>query len=168
MPTQLHSLSENMRASAWQLALALQLQTVPGSLPSHYAVSLVGGTHFRCCIRKHTFTCERKIVVVFLLFFQKSPKASLLTLLCMQIFIVWRLTVDTTRKLRLLAWNADHDACIFIWPILHMTKMFIQMKYFNPIIITCFLFVCMQFFLTYIKTGIHKCHIPICSKRLTY
>lgn len=71
MPTQLHSLSANMWASAWLLALALQLQRMPGGLPKHHAMSLVGGTHFRRCIN-NVLTCERTMLFFFL---QKTPKA---------------------------------------------------------------------------------------------
>lgn len=92
MPTQLHSLSENMRAPAWLLALALQLQELPGSLPSHYAVSLVGGAHVRYHIRKHfegvgkSFFC---LSVSVFFPFEGPPRSLFLTLLCMQIFLFW-------------------------------------------------------------------------------
>lgn len=52
MPAQLHPLSASVWAYAWLLALALQLQRVPGSLPSHHALSLVGGTHTGCCVAR--------------------------------------------------------------------------------------------------------------------
>lgn len=91
MPTQLHSLSENMRAPAWLLALALQLQELPGSLPSHYAVSLVGGAHVRYRIRKHFEGVGKSFFFVcFCLYsFRRTPEVCFLTLLCMQIFLFW-------------------------------------------------------------------------------
>ena len=87
MPAQLHSLPENLRASARLLALALQLQRVPGSLPRHHALSLVGGTHFGCCVRNHATFVRNHIFF----FFPSQRSLRSLILLCMQIFIfrVW-------------------------------------------------------------------------------
>lgn len=113
MPTQLHSLSENMRAPAWLLALALQLQELPGSLPSHYAVSLVGGAHVRYHIRKHFEGVGKSffLLVCFCLFsFRRTPKVSFFNFIMHADISFLRLTADTNGKLRLFAWNAAHGA----------------------------------------------------------
>lgn len=109
MPTQLHSLSENMRAPAWLLALALQLQELPGSLPSHYAVSLVGGAHVRYRIRKHFEGVGKSFLSVSVFIpFEGPPRSVFFNFIMHADISFLRLTADTNRKPRLFAWNADH------------------------------------------------------------
>lgn len=107
MPTQLHSLPESVWASAGLLALALQLQRVPGSLSSHHALSLVGGTHFWSCVKEHT-TYVSKCVCTCVL----CSSASFSDL---HTNIRFLFLLASTRKLCLLAWckvfQCDHFYC---------------------------------------------------------
>lgn len=59
MPAQLHSLSASVRTYTWLLALALQLQRVPGSLSSYHALSLVGGSNNGCCLTHWSLHVDR-------------------------------------------------------------------------------------------------------------
>lgn len=106
MPTQLHSLPESVWASAGLLALALQLQRVPGSLSSHHALSLVGGTHFWSCVKEHT-TYVSKCVCACVL----CSSASFSDL---HTNIRFLFLLASTRKLCLLAWYAKCE----MWPFL--------------------------------------------------
>lgn len=54
VPAQLHPLSEDLRAAAWLLAVAVPPPRLPGSVPSHNAVPLVASSHPRHRVRNRT------------------------------------------------------------------------------------------------------------------